>query len=295
MGIKHKSIVTHGQKGLATEWNDDHEIDGDVECEHHQHVEHVIENRTNWPAGPVEGQIIYRTDLNQMYTWDGAAWQVYVYNPLIDDLDFDQHEALNFVLENVNAMPGGPIEGQALWRADLNIGFVYTGTAWEQFTGILSGTPVLLDETTLGAPALLISVAGLTTTDYDRLVIVLASEKVGDAGNNRKLEMRFNNDGGANYDWQFLNENAALTSAVADVTADIGFVRNTTMTIAKIEVTNLAASEKTGITKVMETNLSTGGIQWNNTAAKINRVDIWQGGGINFAAGSKLSVYGIRN
>jgi len=74
MGIKHKRVVTHGQKGEAVDWNDDHEIDGDVECDQHQHIEHVIENRTTWPAGPVEGQIIYRTDVNIFYIWNGASW-----------------------------------------------------------------------------------------------------------------------------------------------------------------------------------------------------------------------------
>lgn len=79
MGIKHEDVKTAGETGLADEWNKDHTQDGNHDAEQHQFLNQVIENRTDMPAGPVEGQIIYRTDENELYTWDGTAWQaIYV-------------------------------------------------------------------------------------------------------------------------------------------------------------------------------------------------------------------------
>ncbi len=77
VAIKHADVMASGQRGLHTEWNKDHIIDGNVECNQHQHLQHVIENRVAWPAGPVIGQIIYRTDLHAAYIWDGTQWLLF--------------------------------------------------------------------------------------------------------------------------------------------------------------------------------------------------------------------------
>lgn len=74
-GINHVAVKSTGDKGLASEWNDDHEQKGNHDCAKFQHLNHVIENRTTWPAGPVEGQIIYRIDLNSFFIWDGTNWE----------------------------------------------------------------------------------------------------------------------------------------------------------------------------------------------------------------------------
>jgi len=74
MGIKHKSVVVHGQQGLATEWNDDHEIDGDVDFDQNEAWNLVIENLAAPPAGPIAGQIYYDTVDLIIKVWDGAAW-----------------------------------------------------------------------------------------------------------------------------------------------------------------------------------------------------------------------------
>lgn len=50
-----------------------------------QLLNNVIENRTDFPAGPVEGQAIYRTDLNVFYIWDGTAWIDYEPNTFNSD------------------------------------------------------------------------------------------------------------------------------------------------------------------------------------------------------------------
>ena len=73
-GINHSTTATHGGKGTADDWNADHVIGDNVPFNHHQAEEFVIENRTDWPAGPVAGQIIHRTDLGNTFIWDGNEW-----------------------------------------------------------------------------------------------------------------------------------------------------------------------------------------------------------------------------
>jgi hypothetical protein len=74
MGIKHEDVKASGERGLASEWNKDHVIDGDVDFDKNQLLSAAVENRTTWPVGPVAGQIIYRTDLGTSYVWNGSAW-----------------------------------------------------------------------------------------------------------------------------------------------------------------------------------------------------------------------------
>jgi len=73
-GIKHIAVKATGDKGLASEWNDIHIQDGNHDCDQNQFLNQVIENRTSWPAGPVEGQIIYRTDYHSGFLWDNTKW-----------------------------------------------------------------------------------------------------------------------------------------------------------------------------------------------------------------------------
>ncbi len=75
-GINHVAVKSTGDKGLVSEWNDDHEQKGNHDCAQFQHLNHVIENRTDYPAGPVKGQIIFRTDIGYPFIWDGAQWAV---------------------------------------------------------------------------------------------------------------------------------------------------------------------------------------------------------------------------
>lgn len=74
-GIKHKTTMAHGQKGLREDWNDVHEITGDYDCEKHQALNFVLENRTDFPAGPIAGQMIFRSDFPNGLIWDGTAWK----------------------------------------------------------------------------------------------------------------------------------------------------------------------------------------------------------------------------
>lgn len=78
MGIKHKAVKAHGDKGLHSEWNDDHKIDGDVNFEKHESKNFVIDKGASFPAGPVAGQLFYRTDLNSIYFFDGIHWNEWI-------------------------------------------------------------------------------------------------------------------------------------------------------------------------------------------------------------------------
>ena len=80
MGIKHDDVKASGEKGFAAEWNKNHVIDSDVNMLQNSWENQVIENLGAFPGGPVEGQIVWRSDLNKLYIWNGAAWE-----------DFAQH------------------------------------------------------------------------------------------------------------------------------------------------------------------------------------------------------------
>lgn len=74
MGIKHSVTVVHGQKGLASEWNADHVVDSAVECGQYQFNELILDNLGAFPGGPVEGQIIHRSDLHTTHVYNGNFW-----------------------------------------------------------------------------------------------------------------------------------------------------------------------------------------------------------------------------
>jgi len=73
-GINHEAVKSHGDPGSHTEWNADHRQKGHHDCEQYQFLNRVMENRTDWPAGPVEGQEVWRSDLNNAFIWDGTKW-----------------------------------------------------------------------------------------------------------------------------------------------------------------------------------------------------------------------------
>lgn len=74
VGINHDRVVGHGDKGIYSDWNADHKQKGHHDCEQFQHQNHVLENRTTYPAGPVPGQIIFRSDFPNAFVWTGTMW-----------------------------------------------------------------------------------------------------------------------------------------------------------------------------------------------------------------------------
>jgi hypothetical protein len=79
MGIKHKAVKQSGERGYATEWNDDHVIDGDVDFGKFKIKNIVVDSGTIFPSGPVTGQLFYRTDLGMLYFFDGTTWRTALY------------------------------------------------------------------------------------------------------------------------------------------------------------------------------------------------------------------------
>jgi len=90
MAIKHEDVKASGDKGLATEWNKEHIIDSNVPFEQYQAEELVLHSGTVFPTGAVEGQPFYRTDLDQIYFYDGSDWIFLLSeNNLSDDIPED--------------------------------------------------------------------------------------------------------------------------------------------------------------------------------------------------------------
>jgi len=74
MAIKHKAIKASGDAGLASEWNDDHEITGDVDFNQYEAVNLVFEGLAAPPAGPIMGQTYFDTLTKEYKIWDGSTW-----------------------------------------------------------------------------------------------------------------------------------------------------------------------------------------------------------------------------
>jgi len=131
MGIKHNAVKSAGQTGLASEWNDEHKIDGDVDFTKNQAITLVVHKGTSFPAGAVAGQIFYRTDLSEFYFFDSSDWICMVHNPLTANLDFQQNQAIELVIEKGLAFPASPVSGQLFFRTDLLNVYFYDGSSWK--------------------------------------------------------------------------------------------------------------------------------------------------------------------
>lgn len=139
MGIKHKAVKQRGERGYASEWNDDHKIDGPVDFEKHQAENLVIENVTEFPSDPVKGQIVYRSDEKRLYIYDGSSWRKYLTYKVDENVDFQKHQAKNLVVDKVSSFPSSPTEGQVVYRYDENKLYVYDGSSWVEIrTGEIS-------------------------------------------------------------------------------------------------------------------------------------------------------------
>lgn len=111
-GIVHERVVASRDKGLATDWNADHTITGDTDMDQYSWQNQVIENVVAFPGGPVEGQIIWRSDLNIYYIFDGTNWvRLNPYTPTnyyyeFHNVDFAINPAVTTLLTSV-VLPAG--------------------------------------------------------------------------------------------------------------------------------------------------------------------------------------------
>lgn len=105
-GIKHSTTKASGERGYYTEWNADHVITGNVDYNQYSNTDFVIENRTSWPAGPVEGQVIYRTDQHTFYHWNGTRW-VSLVGPATVVVAIDGSGDTADIQEGIDMLPAG--------------------------------------------------------------------------------------------------------------------------------------------------------------------------------------------
>ena len=75
MGIKHSVVKASGDKGLASEWNANHVIDGDVDFNKFEALKFVFNSLASPPADPIVGQIYFNTSINQLEIWSGIEWE----------------------------------------------------------------------------------------------------------------------------------------------------------------------------------------------------------------------------
>ncbi len=152
-----------------------------------------------------------------------------------------------------------------------------------------------------------VSFTGIPATYKDLRLVV--SGRSTDAAASVAVTTRFNNDGGANYDYdvsQLNNVTITNFTGIAQTQAYVGNLVGAGGTAnfpgaSTVDVLNYAGTtfQKDGLYQsgMKRTNAvgsfftERGSIWWRNTAA-INRVDVLLGAG-NFVAGSRVSLYGI--
>ena len=161
-----------------------------------------------------------------------------------------------------------------------------------------SGDTVYLGSTTLGADATVISVAGLTTTTYKTIMLVVGTEKGDDDGTARVIYLRLNNDSTAAHYNNNSFKNCVAEASPANTYFYLGEHKNTysPLTVQKILfITNTATSEKfvsgMGADEQNAAWLYNG--QWKNSANTISQVDLTSVTA-KFNAGSYVKVYGLR-
>jgi len=104
MGIKHAAVKASGETGLASEWNDDHVIDSDVDFGQNQLLGAVAENLDAWPPGPEPGRMIFRTDQTAWYVWNGIVWVAMV-GPATVVVAADGSGQYTNIQAGINALP----------------------------------------------------------------------------------------------------------------------------------------------------------------------------------------------
>ena len=162
-----------------------------------------------------------------------------------------------------------------------------TGPAW-----------TVIGSTTLASPAASISFASI---DSKYKMFRVTAYLLGDASG-KVVSTRFNNDSGANYDYQHVTGSdttvsAARSTGQTDIDFPSGLAANQsetfTMVVAK-QVTGSPAMVLIDAALTDSGGFTKGNIagRWNNTADLINRIDLISSSG-NFAAGTVVVLEGV--
>lgn len=162
-------------------------------------------------------------------------------------------------------------------------------------------------DTVLGASAATIDITGIVNS-YAHLLVVASWR--GDNASTQNVLMRFNNDSGANYDYQIWAAAAASTTAAesfAQTGLRVGELTGTGATAgyfngASIIIPNYAGTtanknyltlsgQKSGtLSGTLGVEIFSGG--WRTVGTAINRLTFLPAAG-NFIAGTRLTVYGL--
>jgi hypothetical protein len=164
-----------------------------------------------------------------------------------------------------------------------------------------------ISDTTLGGSAANVDITSISATYAHLLIVTYARGDAAAAGTN--LNLRFNGDAAANYDWQTLSASAAVINAAeafaqAQITlglmpaisaganlfnAQCFFIPHYAGS-ANNKLALAITSYKSGTTTGLMANTLAGGF-WRSAAA-INRITLLPAAG-NFVAGTRVSLYGM--
>lgn len=194
---------------------------------------------------------------------------------------------------------------------DKATGDVFTEALWDTYVrdNLNKGVIRPLADTSLAAPA---ATVDLQSIPADFVSLLLVAYLRGDqAVSFTGVFIRFNNDTGANYDYQHVTGNAATAAAaetLAGTSIQVGqaphanAVGNSYAAIA-VEIPNYVQGtnhKAVNSASALKTGTSTGGLVvlhaagfWRNAAA-INRITLLMSSG-SFVANSRVSLYGLPN
>jgi hypothetical protein len=155
------------------------------------------------------------------------------------------------------------------------------------------GGTFLIDSTTLTSAGTTITCTGMTTTDYDTLIVIFEGAKDANA-TLREIRLNLNADTGNNYNWS-CTYNGANTNAAAAAYIKLGHLLTNKQSAGSWTISNSASYNKavTGTQIDPNNNTNIGGGNWENTD-KITEVKLTLAAADNFDIGSKLSVYGVK-
>lgn len=163
------------------------------------------------------------------------------------------------------------------------------------FNNVPSDVLQELARTTLGSPADLISVLNIPARKYVEVIIIAVQ-----TGGTNKVTIRFNNDSAANYSMRFSPNGAADTTIASNTALDL-FGADSSDHFYRLQLDNIATREKLVLSRSASyATLGAASIpgraeasgKWSNVADQITRVDVFQAGSGDFAAGSEVIVLG---
>jgi len=145
-----------------------------------------------------------------------------------------------------------------------------------------------LGETILTAPGHPLTVSGMETKKH----LMIKVHLIGVAGA-VNIEMRFNNDSGANYNWRTFSGIGEQNYSAGAAQINIFTYDETQAKYGVFDIINVINQQKRLIGHFASYNKRYSSFgEWTNTAVQINRIDVRNGSAANFSAGSSLTVFG---